>query len=69
VSDSPKWPTGVRVGHSAARPVVTLTAASVELTPAEARAVAEELLIRADLQDRNGRATVDRSGVPRRVPT
>ena len=51
-----QWPRGVVVGHTNVkhvRPgVVILDAPCVELTPAEARFVATELLLRADCQDR-----------------
>jgi hypothetical protein len=49
------WPKNVRVGHTnagkAGRSMVILHAEG-ELTPDEARAVARELLLRADFQDR-----------------
>ncbi len=50
------WPIGVRVGHTNTKHAfagsVLLSASDVVLTPDEARAVAAELLLRADFQDR-----------------
>lgn len=59
------WPRGVRVGHTTGgRKLVTLN--GIELTFDEARAVAEELTLRADFQDRMpGTKTVNE--IPRRV--
>lgn len=65
------WPSGVIVGHTGAggssddEKLVILEARRVHLTPAEARLVAQELLLRADFQERTPDTYVD-NGVPRR---
>ena len=61
------WPSGIRVGHTSpksGRRMITLN--SVELSPGEARAVATELQLRADFQDRTSDTRLI-DEVPRRV--
>lgn len=61
------WPFDVFVGHRSidGADVVTLDARAARLTPAEARLVAAELVLRADLQERNGKANIV-DAIPRR---
>ena len=48
-----RWPRNVRVGHTGTKRGSKITLeASAELSPDEARAVARELVLRADFQDR-----------------
>lgn len=60
-----QWPQGVSVGHEVRSDVVTLqTTAQRRLTPSEARMVAAQLILRADLQERNDKAWIV-DGIPR----
>lgn len=67
------WPAGVCVGHTNKNAstlpqrdgLVILDAPRTMLTPAEARAVAAELLLRADFQDRTPDTYLENE-IPRR---
>lgn len=69
--DPMSWPLGICVGHTlGGKKTMLLESPRRELTPDEARAVARELKLRADYQDRTSDTFAGPDGIPhRRCPT
>lgn len=60
------WPRGVKVGNTIVGDKRLLLEADASMTTDEARRVAQEILLRCDVLDNNGRARMV-DGVPREV--